>query len=169
MPIIIDGYNLMFAPRRHSTKLVGKRTGAERKKLIARLAAYGAAANEDITLVFDGARGGWPMRRVENAQGIQVVYSGAVESADDEIERLVRTQIDPSRVLVVSSDAELRKAVGKLGARVTRSADFNRQMREALRRQRDSQPQEPPEKFEGLSPGEAEGWLKELGFSPEEE
>jgi len=124
----------MFAPRRRATKLGGKQTQAERQKLISRLSAYRAATNEDITLVFDGARGDWPIRRVEKTQGIQVIYSGGVESADDEIERLVRAQMDPSRVLVVSSDAELRRTVGKLGTKIIRSADFNRQVREAAER-----------------------------------
>lgn len=170
MPIIIDGYNLMFAPRkRTTTKLSAKQAEAQRKRLISRLNAYRAAASEEVTVVFDGGKGDWSMRRVEKEGEIEVIYSSGFESADDEITRLVRAYPDPRRVLVVSSDVELRRAVGKLGAKVVRSTDFNRQMGEAFRLERESQPQEPPEKFEGLSPGEAEGWLKELGFAPEEE
>ncbi len=171
MSLIIDGYNLIFsAHRRHPAQLSGKEIEASRQHLISRLALYRKnRGGEEITVVFDASRSEWPTRVVQHAHGIRVIYSGRLESADDEIVRLVQASPDPRRLVVVSSDAELRRAVGRLGAKTIRSTTFELQLREILDSEREPQPQEPPEKFEGLSEGEAEAWMKELGFDSDED
>ncbi len=104
MHIIIDGYNILkqilpqqeigLQQRRAFTNMLGK---------------YAAKKNHTITLVFDGGPTTWSSQ--EKDHGITVIYSGAKQSADDVIKKLL--PVKKYGVLLVSSDNELKGAAAR--------------------------------------------------------
>ncbi len=92
--IIIDGYNLTGTGHRSLEKA--------RETLCEALMAYRRAKGHDITLVFDGHKGGPGRGNREVRGGIAVLYTGQGESADDAIKRII-TQ-ERREWIVISTD-----------------------------------------------------------------
>jgi predicted RNA-binding protein with PIN domain len=114
--VLVDGYNVTKHPQGFADRgLEDQRTLLV--DLCRRLARrFGA----EVTVVFDGATVG-PLPTRLPLGPIEVVFTDAGRSADDEI--VVRTNAAPPErpVVVVSSDNELRDRVAALGATVARS------------------------------------------------
>ena len=114
--VLVDGYNVTKHPQGFADRgLEDQRTLL--LDLCRRLARrFGA----EVTVVFDGATVG-PIPTRLPLGPVEVVFTDAGRSADDEI--VVRTNATPPErpVVVVTSDNELRSRVSALGATVTRS------------------------------------------------
>jgi predicted RNA-binding protein with PIN domain len=114
--VLVDGYNVTKHPLGFPDRdLEDQRTLL--LDLCRRLARrFGAA----VTVVFDGGTVG-PLPTRLPLGPVEVVFTDAGRSADDEI--VIRTNAAPPDrpVVVVSSDNELRDRVAALGATVTRS------------------------------------------------
>jgi len=114
--VLVDGYNVTKHPQGFADRgLEDQRTLL--LDLCRRLARrFGA----DVTVVFDGGTVG-PIPTRLPLGPVEVVFTDAGRTADDEI--VVRTNAAPPDrpVVVVSSDNELRSRVTALGATVTRS------------------------------------------------
>jgi predicted RNA-binding protein with PIN domain len=98
--IIIDGYNLIGIQHRDIE--------AERRALIEALVGYRKRKGHDITLVFDGWRGGQGRESRTVEGGVEVVYSALGERADSVIKRRIRSR--DRQWIVVSSDREVQRA-----------------------------------------------------------
>jgi predicted RNA-binding protein with PIN domain len=85
----------------------------------------GAWANgQEVTVVFDG-------RPFDLAgDGVEVTFATrrGPNAADDDIVELVRADGDPGALKVVTSDAELARRVGDLGAEVVPAGSFRRML-----------------------------------------
>ena len=106
--LILDGYNLVGAIRRYGTRETGS-LDASRELLISDALKAAGWIAQDIILVFDAARSPEPSRTEPRAGGaVRIIYSAPRETADDVIERLLRTQGGP--VTVCSGDFALQRA-----------------------------------------------------------
>jgi uncharacterized protein len=131
MHLLIDGYNLLHVDRilTHFNAIQLQR---ERDHLIDQLSAYRSLRQMEITVVFDGWQGGWPLERRERKKGIEVVFSKLGEKADEVIKRLVREK--GAGVTVISSDRELSRYAEKMAAAAVSSDQFKEKMERALTR-----------------------------------
>jgi hypothetical protein len=129
--ILVDGYSLLHnwpelaagAPR-HSEPA--------RDALVELLTHYQDASGTPVTIFFDGQgrRPGPPKN--ESAAAVEVLFSGAGQTADDLIERAAHRFQSYGEVLVVTDDFAERDTVSGLGGSVASCANFIRMIQNAL-------------------------------------
>jgi len=167
MHIIVDGYNLIFAPGQFSGRVATDLDGRLREQLISQLAAYKEIRASRITIVFDSHPRGRPYPVTEEHLGVEVSYSGPGIEADETIKEMIRRSDHRRDMLVVTSDNQLQSICRRLGAQVTDSVSFRKRVVEELRRHKEQQPQEPLVKEEGVPESEVDAWLEDLGLTDE--
>lgn len=158
MPVIIDGYNLLHAARR-----CDEDGDLGRGQLCQLLGRWGRVARQEVLVVFDGAAPPEPLGRQLHGVGIEVIYSGPGRSADDLVVERIDASSAPRRLMVVSSDRQVRRAARRRRCGQVGSADFFEQVLRVLARGRRSEP-EPPEKRAGPAPEEVDEWLRRFGY-----
>lgn len=165
MRILIDGYNLM-----HAAGLMKLRFGPgglekARRALLGLLAGSLGEDAGHTTVVFDAAPSGLARdeQTAGSVRGIAVAFASGEDqqSADALIEQLIRLDSTPKQLTVVSSDARIRVAARRRGARPVDSEAFLDELSRRRWRSRGSagKPQEKPGE---LAASEAEFWLKEF-------
>jgi predicted RNA-binding protein with PIN domain len=114
--VLVDGYNVT----KHPQGFADRDLEDQRTLLLDLCRRLGRRFGAEITVVFDGGTVG-PIPTRLPLGPVEVVFTDAGRTADDEI--VVRTNAAPSDrpVVVVTSDNELRTRVTALGATVTRS------------------------------------------------
>ena len=117
MPYLVDGNNLMG---RAAARGLGG--AADRRGVVAALAALAAWRGGRFTVVFDGAPDAHFARDV--ALGPVRVEFAAPRSADDRILARVRAARNPRDLTVVTDDRALAAAARDLGARVAGVNEF---------------------------------------------
>ena len=152
--LLVDGYNLLFAVRKPDRRSLDR----DREALIADLERYCSLANRTMRIVFDH-RG--PRR--EKRPRIEVIYVEESLSADDRIVAMLEGTADRTAYRVVSSDRAIRKAAEARRFETVEAQVFWREVTEVLDPP-DAAKGEPGQKEKGISPAEAEYWLKEFGF-----
>jgi uncharacterized protein len=89
--LILDGYNIIGALPRYATRSTGS-LDASRELLVSDALRAAGWTGQEIIVVFDASRSPEPGRTELRAGGaVRVIYSAPNESADDAIERLVRS------------------------------------------------------------------------------
>ncbi len=157
MPIVIDGYNLLWA----ITKMGEGSEAITDVGLCRVLGAYFKAVKEKGQIVFDGV--GPPDKSgFDNIRNLEVVFTGRATDADTIIEDKIRTNTAPKRLMIVSSDQRLRKAGRTRKAVLIKSEMFWAEVRKQLSRK--SKAEEPVEKRMGLTEGETKQWLDYFGL-----
>ena len=106
--LIIDGYNYIMR-----TALAGADVETARDLLLEQLVEYRKQKASRITVVFDATGGVHLARSRTNYRGIEIIYSGRNETADDVIKEIIRARM--SGTVVVSSDRELIDEAKKRG------------------------------------------------------
>lgn len=155
MPILIDGYNLLYALGRLSPHSTRTALEGARRWLLQQLNTSPRGA--DMTVVFDGGMHG-PDEEVIGR--VHVVYSKKVE-ADDVIEDLIRNTPTPRTLTVVSNDHRLKQAAQRAGCLALGALDFYEQLFFTPQARADLSP-EGSAKPETVTPEEAERWLREF-------
>jgi predicted RNA-binding protein with PIN domain len=121
MHLIIDGYNLL-----HITLPLFQGASADlqqgREQLIEQLSSYRQKKPCDLTVVFDGWRGGWATEKRQRKRGIDLIFSKLGETADEVIKRLVKER--GSGAVVVTSDRDISKYAQRMSAAVISSEQF---------------------------------------------
>jgi hypothetical protein len=121
MHLIIDGYNLLHVS--HSLiHLDSIQLQWERDRLIDQLSAYQRLKPSEITVVFDGWRGGWTTEKREKKKGVGLVFSKLGEKADEVIKRLLKEK--GSGAIVITSDRDIGRFAERLGIPVISSEQF---------------------------------------------
>jgi len=157
MPIIIDGYNLLWA----ITKPGEESEPITDVGLCRILGAYLKAVKEKGRIVFDGV--GPPDKSgFDNIRNLEVVFTGRATDADTVIEGKIRASTAPKRLMIVSSDQRLRKAGRTRKAVLIKSEMFWAEVLKQLRQK--SKTEEPVEKRMGLTEGETKQWLDYFGL-----
>lgn len=137
MRIIVDGYNFIGRQKGLRGDLEGKRA-----RLIEQLAAYRQIKNLPITVVFDGSGKG----ETERTGGIEVIFSGYGESADEVIGRM--TEIFREGCTVVSSDREVQQRARGNGAVALYAGEFEARLHAALHQEKEPSSKEDEEEPE---------------------
>lgn len=115
---LVDGYNVIRLDAELRSR-EAESLEAGRRALLHLIARARRAAQDEFTVVFDGARvaGGAP------SEGrIRVVFSRPPQTADDELMRLARQL--RSGAVVVSSDRKIQDAARRAGSAVLTAAQF---------------------------------------------
>jgi len=122
--LIIDGYNLL----KH---IVGADHVNERERVafIEKVARYAHIKQLPIVLVFDGGPSIYPTREKHN--GVEVIYSGTKESADEYIQQYVQ-DVPVHNLMLISTDRQLVNFVNYYGVDALDSQAFYGFMQEAL-------------------------------------
>lgn len=120
--LIIDGYNLIRqSPELLAAESQDLRWG--REALLEQLAAYRRLKKHPITVVFDGWEGGAALGDRDRFQGMLIVYSRRGEKADEVIKELAERE--RQRCLVISSDRDICRHAGQVGAAVMSAEEFS--------------------------------------------
>ncbi len=162
MPVLIDGDNLLHTAR-------GALDGAEnanRAWLCRLLASWDPHDRHQVTIVFDGVRPDGPGDGPLAVDRLSIQYSDT-RTADDVIIEAVESSSAPRRLVVVSSDRQVRTAARRRRARSLDANTFITQVLRELNRTGRTGPREPRQKFHGLEPGEADYWLEQFGLEAE--
>ena len=103
---------------------------AAMRSLTEELGRFAAAADERVTVVFDGR----PFE-LGDSQGVEVAFASrrGPNAADDDIAELVAAAARPGELTVVTSDAQLSERVRSSGAKVVGVRAFRERLEEAAR------------------------------------
>lgn len=126
LKIVIDGYNLI----RQSDELIDLEAISlqeGRDGLIKLLAEYRKVKGHSITVVFDG----WESDNIGSSRykemGIDIIYSGKGEKADEVIKKMADNLRD--KIIVVTSDREIATHAMKKGSVVISSPEYEMKVR----------------------------------------
>ena len=126
--LILDGYNLIGALKRYSSRFTGGLDQSRELIINDALKAAGWTGRE-IIVVFDASQSPEPGRTEPRAGGaVRVVYSAHGQSADDVIERLVRS--DGGSYTVCTADFALQRAALANGAARSAPREFEELLNE---------------------------------------
>jgi predicted RNA-binding protein with PIN domain len=114
---VVDGMNVIGS---RPTGWWRDRPGAMRE-LVERLNGFAARAGEPVVVVFDGK----PFE-LDGGEGVSVRFASrrGRNAADDDIAALAEGDDDPASLSVVTSDGDLARRVGDLGATVVGAGAF---------------------------------------------
>ncbi|SRR5581483_2954781 len=111
--LIVDGHSVIFAwPEMR--KLHARRNVLARDAVVKLLTEYHDASGTHVVAVFDGKGTKWS--EVTEPGGIQVFYSGADQTADEIIERLVAKYGQQNEITVATDDHLEQQTVNSFGA-----------------------------------------------------
>ena len=121
--VIIDGYNVIRAdPRLQSFERVSLEHA--RDVLVRTLASSPRLVNDNVVVVFDGARGQRRHVHSHRMGRIDVLYSAQGQSADDVIVHQAEALAGRGPVVVVSNDVAVREACRMHGCEVSGSENL---------------------------------------------
>ncbi|MBN2456922.1 MAG: NYN domain-containing protein [Sedimentisphaerales bacterium] len=153
MPVIIDGYNLLWFIR-ESDEQFDSVTDAQLCQILGR---YFRLTGKRGEIVFDGT-GPRDKNIFKSITNLEISFSGLGTEADTIIERKITASTAPKRLIVVSTDRRLRDAARARKATAVKSELFWKKVQKQLARKRKTL--EPAAKRHGLSETEADQWIK---------
>lgn len=154
--IIIDGYNLIHA-HPELKKKIEREAEKVREILIGVLAEYIRTRKEKLILVFDSAERGVVYKSPRPSR-LQVRFSKPGLSADQMIVRMMKSEPQPQKLTVVSSDyKDIGVVANSLGVELLSSETFWRRVSE--KRKVDKKDTEKPT---SVAESEVEYWLREF-------
>jgi uncharacterized protein len=157
MPYLVDGNNLFFAFRK-----AGEDMG--RGSLAQRLGQLADITGQRVAVVFDGPAPHGALAQQVGDERIEVVFSGT-RTADAVMCERIEADSAPRRLVVVSTDHEIRRAARRRRCQGIRSEDFVEMLGTMIERSRRPRKKgEPPQKQQGLTSQQAREWLKELNL-----
>jgi len=123
MPLLIDGFNLIYKfPELEELMYRGKLNDA-RKGLINILREYQHIKKSHIRIVFDGKKKPSDPTRSEKSGPMELFYSQDY-SADHLIKEFIKKDPNPKMTTVITSDKEIIFYVNRFRAQVQKSEDF---------------------------------------------
>lgn len=159
MPLIIDCNNLMH------TAMPAMLAGLDEEQLC-KLLARSPWAPGGIIVVCDGHPR--PLGLTESpAAEVELIYSGTNRTADDVIISHINAHTAPRRLIVVSSDNEIRRAARRRRCSSWTCDYFIHRLCASLQRAGKTPPTRPgkPSHIE-LDEHSVDAWLREFGYAP---
>jgi hypothetical protein len=158
MPLLIDCYNVLHAEK--PPLLAGLDVAG-----LCRALGRSGWARESIVVVCDGEAS--PLGLTESPVAtVELVYSGAHRTADRVIIDRINRDTAPRRLLVVSTDHEIRQAARRRAAGVQRSETFLHTLARQLGRPRSIPPADEKPNPADISEAEVDRWLEQFGYEP---
>ena len=111
--LLVDGHSVIFAWP-DLRKLHARHGAVARNELVKRLTAYQDASGVRVVAVFDGK--GERATEASDPGGIQIFYSGAGQTADEIVERLVAKYAPKHDMTVATDDSMERQTAETFGA-----------------------------------------------------
>lgn len=168
MPLIIDGYNLLYAAGLVNTD--GSREGSFEAERVALLDALVSVVDPDelrrTTVVFDSAQAPPGLPRTYNYREITVRFATGYDDADALIEEMIAQHHSPRRLTVVSSDHRVQRAAKRRRAKAIDSGSWFRLMHRTRRRRTKDQANRPPvtkQPAAAVPSSEVKSWLEFFG------
>jgi hypothetical protein len=158
MPIVVDGNNLTFAFRKMGLSM--GRVG------LCRMLEMLAQRGERVCVVFDGPENEPSLQ--PHAPHVEMLFAAPL-SADEVIQERILADTAPRRLMVVSTDKELRKAARRRRCQGVRSEDFVQALLRIAAAPPKPPPAEPPEKRQGLTDQQTSDWMREFGLEDKDE
>ena len=156
MSLIIDGHNLIPHVRGLSLQAID-----DEERLIELLQVYCRVNNKSVLVFFDKAAPGHAGKRSRGRVTARFIHEGS--SADAAIiQRLRKAGRAARNFTVVSSDRRVQVEARALGASITPSDHFARQLAHARQHASNVEPDE------NISDGELEEWLRMFGADAED-
>ena len=152
MPFLIDGYNLLRSVQKHD-----QYADLTDVQLCRYLADFLRAVRDRGTIVFDGV-GPPDKRELMGIRGLDIRFSGDRSDADTVIEWIIEENTAPKRLVVVSSDRQLRTAATRRRAKSVPVDIFWPALCKTLENRPGTAP-EPREKQKGVTELEADVWM----------
>ncbi len=122
MPVLIDGYNLMYAAGLISRGLGPESLARARSALLNFVAmSLPEAELAGSVVVFDSSQAPAGLPQTSRHRGLLVQFATHYEDADALIEELIRQCSAPKRLTVVSSDHRLQRAARRRRAKAVNS------------------------------------------------
>jgi predicted RNA-binding protein with PIN domain len=117
LKLIIDGYNLLkkILKLQHISLEM-------RDNFLKRLGVYAQKKAVQILIVFDG--GDVSFNYSERVYGIEVIYSGFIDSADDVIMRYIESYCNQEELVAVSSDRQIVDLAASCRIGILKSEEF---------------------------------------------
>ena len=163
MEYLVDGHNLIGQELIPGIDLDQE---DDEERLVRWLRARQPNLRAKITVVFDGGIPGGTSLALSGG-GVTAVFAAQRRSkADDVILGRVQKASHPAQIVVVTNDWELRKAVGRAGARLMRADEFLRKIQRP--RQMDVAGDESFKEKPRLSGRELEEWMQIFGADDED-
>ncbi len=157
MPLIIDGYNLLW-----SIQNVEEQTSITDIALCRILDGYFGKVRQNAEIIFDGT--GPPNKtEFDGIRNLAVAFSGRSCDCDTIIEQKILASTAPKLLTIVSTDRRLRNAASARKANSVKSEEFWDEVKKRLSRQKPGK--EPSGKRSGLTESETELWLKTFGIN----
>jgi len=152
VPFLIDGNNLI-----HALGAIGPDVG---RQGLCRILEPLTRRGERVCVVFDGAAPPEQMARQFRDGPVEAVFAAPL-TADEVILERIADNSAPRRLVVVSTDREIRQAARRRRCQGHKSEPFAGLLLR-LEKQRPRIDHEPPEKRHGLTAEQTEAWLKEF-------
>ena len=150
MPLIIDTYNVL-----HVTGVLPGELAVGQPEELARLIESSRFAGEAVWLICDGVP-----RGASRVGRIVIEGAGPRRKADDHILEIVAKSSAPRRLMVVTSDREIRSKARARGAECVKSEEFLAMLAEDARRARPRRKTGPdPRRSVPLNEREVAGWM----------
>ncbi|PHR95420.1 MAG: hypothetical protein COA78_30220 [Blastopirellula sp.] len=161
MPLIIDGYNLLYAAGIVSS-LDGRGSFAQDRQLLLDSICdiVPAPEIEKTVVVFDASYAPPGLPRTVQHQGITVHFASDYADADTMIEELILQHSSPRKLTVVSSDHRIQRAARR---RKATAVDSDRWFAEQQRTHHQTPKPQTQKPKAPLSGSEVEKWLQEFG------
>ncbi len=160
MPLLIDGFNLIYKfPDLEGLMYQGKLDEA-RRGLLDRLKEYQNITGVQIRVVLDGKKAESLEIRSERVGSIDVYYS-LDYSADYLIKQFIKKDLNPRMTTVVTSDNDIIDFVSRFRVKIKKSEEFAKQVDDAINEKIN---EKTPDKEENpdLSEDEIAYWEKEF-------
>jgi uncharacterized protein len=164
MPLLIDGYNLIYA-----AGIVGRGTGPgslQRSRLaLLNFLAESLDPRElpHTTIVFDSHDAPWGLPQQVEHRGMTVHFAKQYEEADDLIEELIRIDSAPRRLVVVSSDHRIQRAARRRKAKAIDSDAWYAELVRARRERQETLPNATARPVVPLLEEDVNYWLRQFG------
>jgi len=162
MPLLVDGYNLLYAFQQ--SRWGSDRVG--RTALCRLLGDWTDSRSEPVTVVFDGAKPPDLLAKQLGDPRITVLYSG-LRTADHVLVELIEGSTAPRRLRVVTGDHEIRAAAVRREAVAIQPAEFCAEL--CRPEVAEAGPPQGCERPEVAAGGDLEHWLGEFGYDPASE
>lgn len=132
--LVVDGYNIIFAWP-DLDRLKNDSLEHARDKLVDILANYAALSGSKVCVVFDAHQVKNGIQRVEEKNGVQIIYTAESETADALIEKMVGELAKKGPVYVVTSDYDEQRLVFGRGAYRLTPGDLRERVRQLRSRE----------------------------------
>lgn len=182
--LLIDGYNLLFATGAAQPRGSGAELARARERMLGQLAQLLDAQQRGTTqIVFDAGSGRRTGENTYAYQGMVVSFASDFTEADDLLEQLIRQHPQPRRLTVISSDQRVQRCARARKANWMTCDEWLMQALDKIDRQpgsagptphtsgddTDAHSDKPITAAEALAPADVARWLREFGWSPDDD